>query len=141
MKLPPNPYVRAFRVYLEDTDAGGHMYHANYLRFAERARTDLLQELGISHRDEHATGRFYVVSELNVKYRAPAFVGDELKVTSHIKKLTPARIIFHQQVARSDALVAELEVTVACINKEGTPVRLSAASASAFKAWQLMDQS
>ncbi|MFN7709425.1 MAG: YbgC/FadM family acyl-CoA thioesterase [Holosporales bacterium] len=140
MKLPPNPFLRSFRVYLEDTDAGGHMYHANHLRFAERARSDLLHEFGICHRDEHGADRFFVVSDLTIKYCAPAFVGDEVTVITRIVQMTPVRVVFAQTLQRGGVCIAELRVTVVCINGRGAPVRLEQEFVRLCREWQVREQ-
>jgi len=123
------------RVYYEDTDAGGIVYHANYLRFAERARTETLRRLGIDQsrlRDEH--GVVFIVRRCAIDYRAPAHLDDALEIRTRMTGWRGAAIEAEQTVHRQgedEALVA-LELTIACVNARGRPVRVPAAVRGAF---------
>ncbi len=125
----------ALRVYIEDTDLGGVVYHANYLRFLERARSDLLRALGIDQRAaiENREG-VYAVSELQIKYCRPARLDDELFITSQLEEMRGACCIILQKIMRGTELVAQARVTVAFISMEGRPRRQPAAWVKKFEA-------
>jgi acyl-CoA thioester hydrolase len=113
------------RVYYEDTDAGGIVYHATYLRWAERARTEWLRDLGVgqqSLREESGLG--FVVSRLTIDYVAPARLDDDIAVTTQLDELGRASLKLRQDVRRESALLATLLVTVACIDSTGSVARL-----------------
>ena len=113
------------RVYYEDTDAGGIVYHATYLRWAERARTEWLRDLGITQqalRDESGLG--FVVSRLGIDYLAPARLDDDITVTTTLEELGRASLKLRQDVQRGSTRLATLLVIVACINADGHVARL-----------------
>jgi acyl-CoA thioester hydrolase len=105
------------RIYWEDTDAGGIVYYANYLKFMERARTEWLRAAGIEQlplKEQH--GLMFVVVDLEAHYRRPARYGDELTVTCAIAERTRASLTFEQQVCRGEELLIEGKVRVACLD-------------------------
>jgi acyl-CoA thioester hydrolase len=107
------------RVYWEDTDAGGIVYYANYMRFMERARTEWLRALGIEQtplREEH--GLIFVVVDLEAHYRKPARYGELLQVTCRVARQTRASLTFEQQIQRDGELLLEGSVRVACLDAE-----------------------
>src|SRR3954470_6442202 len=100
----------ALRVYFEDTDLTGVVYHANYLRFMERARSDMLLAAGIDQRAAHEGGEgAYAIASLAIKFRAPARLGDELTVVSRLVRLRAASVDIHQRVMRRDTIMTEAE--------------------------------
>src|SRR3954469_1836296 len=104
------------RVYFEDTDVAGIVYYANYLRFIERARSDMLRLVGIDQRGALEGGEgVYAVAEVAVKYRAPAKLGDELVVVTEIEAVRAASVLIHQRVRRGDEILADARVTAAFI--------------------------
>jgi len=108
------------RVYFEDTDLTGVVYHANYLRFMERARSDMLLAAGIDQRAAFEAGEgAYAIASLNLKYRVPARLGDELTVISTLKRLRAASVDIHQRVMRSDTIVTEADVEAAFVSPSG----------------------
>jgi acyl-CoA thioester hydrolase len=112
------------RVYFEDTDLSGVVYHANYLRYMERARSDMLRALGIEQRVAFDAGEgVYAVSALAIKYRRPARLDDDLTVVSHIVAIGAATTKIHQSVMRDDENLAEAEVTAAFLTLDGKPRR------------------
>jgi acyl-CoA thioester hydrolase len=112
------------RVYFEDTDVAGIVYYANYLRFIERARSDMLRLLGIDQRGALEGGDgVYVVAEVAVKYRSPAKLADELVVVTEIDEVRAASVLIHQRVMRGDELLADARVTAAFLTPEGRPRR------------------
>lgn len=112
------------RVYYEDTDAGGIVYHATYLRFLERARTDWLRYLGFHHqRLASEFGVHFVVQSLEVKYLRPARLDDLLAATASIESLGRCRVVFRQTIERDDETVARASVSAACLElRSGRPV-------------------
>ena len=112
------------RVYFEDTDVAGIVYYANYLRFIERARSDMLRLVGVDQRGALEGGEgVYAVAELAVKYRAPARLGDDLLVATEIEAVRGVSVLIHQRVMRGDELLAEARITAAFLSKEGRPQR------------------
>jgi acyl-CoA thioester hydrolase len=105
------------RVYWEDTDAGGIVFYANYLKFFERARTEWLRSLGIEQGALRASaGGLFIVSETAVRYRAPAKLDDELLVTAELKSVGNASLIISQQARRGDTLLAEGTIRIGWVD-------------------------
>jgi len=105
------------RVYWEDTDAGGVVFYANYLKFFERARTEWLRALGVGQqalRDD--TGAIFVVTDTTVRYRAPARLDDELRVTVALRQRGSASMTIAQQAWRGDTLLAEGDIRIGCVD-------------------------
>jgi acyl-CoA thioester hydrolase len=118
-------HVFNLRVYWEDTDAGGLVYHANYLKFAERARTELLRQLGIEQDRLRAdTGLMFVVRRLVAEFLQPARLDDELAVATQLKHLGGASLDLDQEVRRADNALVRLALRIACIGRDGRPARL-----------------
>lgn len=114
----------ALTVYFEDTDTAGIVYHANYLRFFERARSDMLKAAGIDQRGFlDQGGGAYAVSEMDIKWRAPARLDDDLVVISRVTQVRAASCAIHQRVMRGDQLLAEANVVAALLTPDGRPRR------------------
>lgn len=112
------------RVYFEDTDFSGVVYHANYLRFMERARSDMLRVAGIDQRNAFASGAgVYAVADLSIRYRRPARFDDALVIVSTVEALRAAACVIHQRVMLDGELMADAQVTAAFITPEGRPRR------------------
>ena len=112
------------RVYFEDTDLSGVVYHANYLRYMERARSDMLRLAGIDQRGFHDAGEgAYAVSALAIQYRRPARLDDALLVVSELIAVRAASVDIHQRVMRGDEIVSEADVTAALVAPSGRPRR------------------
>ena len=109
----------AIRVYYEDTDAGGIVYYANYLKFAERARTEMLRASGGNYRDLEAAGVFLAVVRLEVRYRRPARYDDELRLETDLLVAGPVKIEHAYRLFRGDELLAEGATTLACLDRDG----------------------
>jgi acyl-CoA thioester hydrolase len=120
----------SFRVYMEDTDAGGIMYHSNYLKFGERGRTDSLRALGGNLSTLQEQGMLLVVRSCLLNCLAPAHLNDVLEVRTHYKKPGRAKLEVSQAILREDQIIATLEVVLACINPIGKPIRLDATFAN-----------
>lgn len=105
------------RVYWEDTDAGGIVFYANYLKFFERARTEWLRALGVQQQAmRESTGAIFVVTHTSVHYRAPARLDDALEVTVAVLHVGRVSLAVAQQARRDDSLLAEGEVRVGCVD-------------------------
>ncbi len=112
------------RVYFEDTDLSGVVYHANYLRYMERARSDMLRVAGIDQRAVHEAGEgAYAIVDLAIKYRAPARLDDALLVASRVLRASPASVVIHQTVRRGSLVLTEADVTAALVAPSGRPKR------------------
>jgi acyl-CoA thioester hydrolase len=124
----------AVRVYFEDTDFSGVVYHANYLRFMERARSDMLARAGVDQRGAHDQGLgVYAVAQLSIRYRAPAKLDDALLVVSEVKEIRAASCRIHQRVMRGDEIVADADVVAAFLSPSGRPRRQPQAWVDAFQ--------
>ncbi len=114
----------ALRVYFEDTDVAGIVYYANYLKFMERARSDMLRAVGIDQRAALEADRgVYAVAEARIKYRRPAKLDDALLILSEVVDVRAASCVIHQGVMRGDDVLAEADIVAAFLSKEGRPVR------------------
>ena len=114
------------RIYFEDTDSGGVVYHSNYLKFMERARTEWLSALGIDQRhlkqDKHI---MFVVHRIDIQYKLPARFNDNLIVKSEFKDIGSSKIEFRQMIYRENEMLIDASVDVACIDSEKfKPVRI-----------------
>jgi len=115
------------RVYYEDTDMGGVVYYANYLKFIERGRSELVEELGLDQnkmRDDD--GIVFVVTRVVADYLGAARLGDGLVVKTSHHAASPVRWVFDQEVWRGDAVLFRAQVTAACMTVGGKPTRLPA---------------
>ncbi|MDO9074162.1 MAG: tol-pal system-associated acyl-CoA thioesterase [Rubrivivax sp.] len=114
------PYRHTLRVYWEDTDAGGVVFYANYLKFFERARTEWLRHLGVGQQAlREATGAIFVVTHTQLRYLAPARLDDSLDVTVVLRHLGQASMTLAQQAWRGSTLLAEGDIRIGCVD-EGT---------------------
>lgn len=114
----------ALTVYFEDTDAAGIVYYANYLKFMERARSDMIRAAGVDQNAElRATGCAYAVAEVDIKYRKPAYLGDDLVVVSTVEAVRAVSVTIHQRVMRGAELVADAMVTAAFLTSDQRPQR------------------
>ena len=121
------------RVYYEDTDAAGMVYHANYLKFAERGRSEMLRSLGFGHRrlgSEDGVG--FAVRRCSVDYLAPARLEDALTVDTTLEGVGAATLTVRQQIRRDGELLVDIGMLVACIGRDGRPRRLPTALRAAL---------
>lgn len=114
----------ALTVYFEDTDTAGVVYYANYLKFMERARSDMIRAVGIDQRRilEAGEGAYYV-AEAAIRYLRPARLGDDLSVISRIEEIRAASVVIQQRVIRGHELLTEARVTAAFLDANGRPKR------------------
>ena len=113
------------KVYYEDTDAGGVVYYANYLKFMERARSDALKSLGFTNKlliEENGT--YIIVKSCNINYIKPAFLEDDLEIKSDIKDITKTSFFMLQKVFKGNDQITEAEVHLVTIDKKGKPVKI-----------------
>jgi acyl-CoA thioester hydrolase len=114
----------ALTVYFEDTDTAGVVYYANYLKFMERARSDMLRAVGVDQRDVlEAGGGAYYVAHADIRYVKPARLGDELVVLSSVEQVRAASVEIHQRVMRDGELLTDARVTAAFLDANGRPQR------------------
>src|SRR5207302_6500370 len=119
------PHSMKLRVYYEDTDASGIVYYANYLKFAERGRTEMMRELGFAHSGIVAdSGTVFTVRRLTADYRAPARLDDALTVETRVVEIAGATLLLDQRICRDGAVLAALDVLCACVGQDGRPRRV-----------------
>ena len=122
----------ALRVYFEDTDVAGIVYYTNYLKYMERARSDMLRCAGVDQRAALEAGEgVYVVAEAHIKYRGPARLDDDLVVLSRLVEVRAASCLIHQRVMRGHDMLADATITAAFLG-EGRPKRQPRAWVEAF---------
>jgi len=118
----PREFIHPIRVYIEDTDAGGIVYYVNYLKFMERARTEMMRSLGYGKTAIFDAESMFVVHSSNVRYLGSALLDDELIATAKPIKVGRAYILFEQLVKREDEVLCQAEVKIACVSqKERVP--------------------
>jgi acyl-CoA thioester hydrolase len=133
-------HLYAVRVYYEDTDLSGITYHANYLRWFERARSDLLRLLGIDQRAAIEGGEgAYALSEVNLKYLRPARLDDDVVIETRCTDLGAASCRMHQVAWRGDETLCEAHLRVGFITLDGRPRRQPAAWRTAFQTFMNKD--
>ena len=134
-RIENNRHILPVRVYFEDTDFTGLVYHANYLKFCERGRSDYIRLLGIHHHDLFAgkTGdgsdgedeqAAFVVRHLEIDYLRPAHIDDLLEIATEVHDIGKASLTLHQSVHRDETVLARLTVTVVLVNAQGRPKRI-----------------
>jgi acyl-CoA thioester hydrolase len=125
----------ALTVYFEDTDAYGIVYYANYLKFMERARSDMIRAVDVDQAAElRRSGSAYAVVEVDIKYRRPARLGDDLQVVSTVQQVRASSVDIHQRVMRGPELLTDARVTAAFLDGEGRPRRQPGDWVEKFKA-------
>ena len=109
-------------IYYHDTDAGGVVYYANYLKYLEEARSEFFSQAGVSLKDLSRQGVWFVVARVEVNYRHPAFYADVLEVENKIAEITAVRIVFLQKIIREPAtLICEAKTTLVCVDQSFKP--------------------
>ena len=118
-------FFHKLKVYYEDTDAGGVVYYANYLKFLERARTEALVILGFNNKKiKEDFGALIIVKSCNIEYKIPAHLEDELSIRSFVKSVTKTSFFMNQFISRGEDLIAEAKVHLVFVNKEGKPIKI-----------------
>jgi acyl-CoA thioester hydrolase len=130
-----NEHHFALTVYFEDTDTAGIVYYANYLKFMERARSDMIRAAGVDQTAaHHAGGGAYAVAEVNIRYLKPARLGDDLVVLSTVEQVRAVSVLIHQRVMRGTQLLTDARVTAAFLTADGRPQRQPKEWVERFKA-------
>ena len=118
-------FFHKLKVYYEDTDSGGVVYYANYLKYLERARTEALFSIGFSNKKiQDKFNSLIIVKSCNIEYKNSAYLEDELKVRSFVKSITKTSFFMNQIITREDDVVIEAQVHLVFINKDGKPVKI-----------------
>ena len=113
------------KVYYEDTDSGGVVYYANYLKFLERARTEALANLGFSNKKiKDDFGALIIVKSCNIDYKKPAHLEEELNIRSFVKSVTKTSLIMNQFITRGDILITEAKVHLVFVDGKGKPIKI-----------------
>ena len=127
-------FFHKLKVYYEDTDAGGVVYYANYLKFLERARTEALVTLGFNNKKiKQDFGSLIVVKSCNIEYKIPARLEDDLSIRSFVKSITKTSFFMNQFITRGEDLIAEAKIHLVFVNKEGRPMRIPESLFEDFK--------
>ena len=114
----------ALTVYFEDTDTAGIVYYANYLKFMERARSDMIRAAGVDQNAAQRNGAgVYAVAECSIRYLKPARLGDDLVVVSTVDRVRACTVLIHQRVMRGAELLTDATVTAAFLTPDGRPQR------------------
>ena len=127
-------FFHNLKVYYEDTDSGGVVYYANYLKFLERARTEALFSIGFSNKKvQENYNSLIIVKSCNIEYKKPAHLEDELKVRSFVKSITKTSFFMNQIITKDEEIIVEAQVHLVFVNKEGKPVKIPDEIYSKFK--------
>jgi acyl-CoA thioester hydrolase len=118
-------FFHKLKVYYEDTDAGGIVYYANYLKFLERARTEALVTLGFNNKKiKQDFGSLILVKSCNIEYKISARLEDELSIRSFVKSITKTSFFMNQFITREEDLIVEAKMHLVFVNMEGKPMRI-----------------
>ena len=118
-------FFHNIKVYYEDTDAGGVVYYANYLKFLERARTEALFTIGFNNKKiKEDYGALIVVKSCNIEYKKPSYLEDELKIRSFVKSITKTSFFMSQFISRDEELIVEAKVHLVFVDKNGKPIKV-----------------
>jgi len=127
-------FFHKIKVYYEDTDSGGVVYYANYLKFLERARTEALFSIGYSNKKiKEKFNSLIIVKSCNIDYKKPANLEDELKIRSFVKSITKTSFFMNQIISRDEEIIVEAQIHLVFINENGKPVKIPDEIYSQFK--------
>ena len=127
-------FFHKLKVYYEDTDAGGVVYYANYLKYLERARTEALFSIGYSNKKiQDQFNSLIIVKSCNIEYKKSAHLEDELKIRSFVKSITKTSFFMNQIITKGEDIIVDAQVHLVFINKEGKPVKIPEEIYSKFK--------
>ena len=118
-------FIHKVKIYYEDTDSGGVVYYANYLKFLERARSEIIYTLGLTNKkllNDYNT--LIIVKSCNIKYKKPAKFEDVLTINSKIKSMLKVSFIMEQIIKRDNEIISEAEVVLVTVNNRGKPVKI-----------------
>ena len=118
-------FFHKIKVYYEDTDAGGVVYYANYLKFLERARTEALYSIGFSNsKIKEIYNSLIIVKSCNIDYKKSSFLEDELTIRSFVKSITKTSFFMNQIITKDDKIIVEAKIHLVFVNGDGKPVRI-----------------
>ena len=127
-------FFHELKVYYEDTDSGGVVYYANYLKFLERARTEALFSIGYSNNKiQQDFNSLIIVKSCNIEYKKPAYLEDELTVRSFVKSITKTSFFMNQIITRNNEVIVEAQIHLVFVNKDGKPIKIPDQIYSKFK--------
>ena len=127
-------FFHELKVYYEDTDSGGVVYYANYLKFLERARTEALFSIGYSNNKiQQDFNSLIIVKSCNIEYKKPAYLEDELTIRSFVKSITKTSFFMNQIITRNNELIVEAQIHLVFVNKDGKPIKIPDQIYSKFK--------
>ena len=127
-------FFHKIKVYYEDTDSGGVVYYANYLKFLERARTEALFSIGYSNKKiKEKFNSLIIVKSCNIDYKKPAKLEDELKIRSFVKSITKTSFFMNQIISRDEEIIVEAQIHLVFVNENGKPVKIPDEIYSQFK--------
>ena len=127
-------FFHKIKVYYEDTDSGGVVYYANYLKFLERARTEALFSIGYSNKKiQDQFNSLIIVKSCNIEYKKSAYLEDELKVRSFVKSISKTSFFMNQIITKVEDIIVEAQIHLVFVNNEGKPVKIPEEIYSKFK--------
>ena len=127
-------FFHKLKVYYEDTDSGGVVYYANYLKFLERARTEALFSIGYSNNIiQQDFNSLIIVKSCNIEYKKSAYLEDELKIRSFVKSITKTSFFMNQIITRNNEVIVEAQIHLVFVNKDGKPKKIPEQIYSKFK--------
>jgi|TARA_B110000444_G_C18745039_1_gene549848 acyl-CoA thioester hydrolase len=127
-------FFHKLKVYYEDTDSGGVVYYANYLKFLERARTEALFSIGFSNNKiQDQFNSLIIVKSCNIEYKKSANLEDELSIRSYVKSITKTSFFMNQIISKENNVIVEAQVHLVFISKEGKPKKIPEEIYSKFK--------
>ena len=127
-------FFHELKVYYEDTDSGGVVYYANYLKFLERARTEALFSIGYSNNKiQQDFNSLIIVKSCNIEYKKPTYLEDELTVRSFVKSITKTSFFMNQIITRNNEVIVESQIHLVFVNKDGKPKKIPEQIYSKFK--------
>ncbi len=120
-----NSFKYNLKIYYEDTDAGGVVYYANYLKFLERARSEAIYEIGFSNTElKKFFGIIIIVKSCNIEYKKPVILEDKLTILSTINEITKTSFIMNQNIKRNEEMVATANIHLVSVNSDGKPTKI-----------------
>ena len=127
-------FTHKVKVYYEDTDAGGVVYYANYLKYLERARTEALSTIGLSNRKiKNDYGSLIIVKSCNIEYKKSAYLEDDLQIKSFIESTSKTSFLMNQSIFKDEELIVEAKIRLVFINEKFKPVKIPEKILSDFK--------
>jgi len=127
-------FFHKLKIYYEDTDSGGVVYYANYLKFLERARTEALFSIGYSNNKiQQDFNSLIIVKSCNIEYKKPAYLEDELTIRSFVKSITKTSFFMNQIITRNNEVIVEAQIHLVFVNKDGKPKKIPEQIYSKFK--------